>query len=243
MTRKSLPQVGALSQLAAQLYVPGSGKDSVSDAVKLAGEIWLECQAYIDAENEGESRPSGDYHPYDQPIKIENHFMPRVDVEFLEKKKVTRDELLKAVVGLSKVADSQKMFRDFLCVVQVGRSKERFESMEFHLVGDSDPYGAMTDEDFDQTFNDMRDFLDRDDRSEPEPKPEPKPRPDVEAILTSLRLYGTESHHAILRNFREWRIWESIPLTKDHEYSEIFKKALKKGLEHEIALKNGTSPE
>lgn len=236
MKNESLPKIGTLSRLAAQLYVPVSGQDSVSNAVKLAGEIWLECQSYINAKNEeGGCKISNNY-PYDQPIKIENHFMPRVDSEFLNKTKVSRDELLKAVVGLSKMPDRLKMFRDFLCVVREHLSAERFESMGLDFNGDSDPYEPMSDEQHNRFFKSMSEIFDGTELN----KPEPTPRPDVEMILTSLRKYGTKSHHAILKNFREWRIWESIPSGKDHEYSEILNKALKKGLEHEELLKNGT---
>lgn len=239
MKSEELPKVGQLSRLAAQLYVHGKGDDSVANAVRLAGDIWSESQKYIDLKEGSMSLHRPDYFPYEQPMKIQNHFHPRVEVEFLEKKQVSLDEFLKSVIGMTKKNDRLRVFRSFVASALISASEEQLEEMHFFVDGVSDPYKALSTEESLQEIEEMRRIFD----GHGEWRPELKKRPSTEGVIASLRKFGTQAHLKILPHFRMQRIFHSISIGDESALPLVLAEALKKGLEVEQSLKNGTLPE
>ena len=212
--KSSLPSIDELSLLAAQLYSPEDGEKAVPKAVKLAGDIWFECEKFLRFDDE--------YHMEDfdfsQPLKVENHFMPRVSEEFLKKRTVKKDELILVVVGMSKKPDREKMFRAFVCDMIEFDSACLFSPSSDLLDGDPDPYH------WDGRGEDSR------------------PSPSVSDVMSWIRKYGVGSPREILESFRDWRLAKANPECKEREMPGVFGEALRKGLEQENRPENGTSP-
>lgn len=177
----------------------------VEEAVNLSLRILKESKRQLFDTPDPDFRTDGRFHylgKYRSAMKVQNHTMPELPVEFITADRVSLDDFLKIVIGLSEQADRMKWFRAYLTYRVTERLPMNVSDSSVISMGEPTP-------------NPMK-HLKKD------PKEELSIVEDrVATYIEDFRSNGFSGYCYHAKGFRQWRLTMQSPSTKSNDLSGI----------------------
>jgi hypothetical protein len=174
----------------------------VEEAVNLSLRILKESKRQLSDTTDPGLQRDGSFHylgKYRSAMRVQNHTMPELPIEFITADRVKLDDFLKSVIGLTEKTDRMKWFRAYL----IYRASEDLPTN----VSDSSVIRMG-----EPSRNPMKRYPD---------KKSSGVENEVATELEKLRSHGTDAYCYYAKGFREWRLTMKSPSTKSDDPSNI----------------------